>query len=101
MCFALVASSRRQETGGRKTDRSVSCVLSPAPRLSLQRLIVLQAAGWQVGFAAVGQRGFGSGELVGIVVFPLDGNGALKADSVQLDENLFEAVGIARGARGH
>src|SRR5689334_6200563 len=41
-------------------------------RLTLEHLVVLHAAGGQVGFAAVGQRRLRAGELVGVVVLPFD-----------------------------
>ena len=42
------------------------------------------AAGGQVAAADVGQRGFGAGVLLGVVVFPLDADGTVVADAVQL-----------------
>src|SRR5438046_2016303 len=47
---------------------------------------------------AVGQGGLGAGVLFGVVVLPLDADCAVEADTVQLDEDLFEAIGVARGA---
>ncbi len=57
---------------------------------ALQRLVVLEAAGWQVGAAAVGERGLRSGVLVGVVVLPLDAHRALVPNAVQFDENILQ-----------
>src|SRR5204863_8196293 len=68
---------------------------------SLQHLVVAHAARRIVGSAAVGQRCLRAGVLLLIVVLPLDGHGAIEADAVQLDEDLLQAVGVARRASCH
>ena len=49
--------------------------------------------------ADVGQGRLGPGVLLGVVVFPLDADGAVEADAVQLDEDLLDAVGVAGACR--
>ena len=58
------------------------------------------AARRQVGLPAVGQGRPRAGVLLGVVVLPLDAHRAVEADAVQLDEDLFQAVGVAGGAGG-
>src|SRR6266481_297182 len=53
------------------------------------------AAGRQVGAADVGQGGLCPRMLLGVVVFPLDAHGAVVTDSIQLDHDLFDTVGVA------
>ena len=64
-----------------------------------KRLVMLHAAGRQVAAADVAEGGPGAGVLLGVVVFPFDAHGAVEADAVQLDEDLFQAVGVAGRAR--
>ncbi len=62
---------------------------------AFEHLVVFHTARGQIGFPAVCQRCLGSGMLLGIVVFPFDADRSVKADAVEFDENLFQAVGIA------
>src|SRR4051812_31635110 len=57
-------------------------------------------AAWrQVALAAKGEGRFGAGVLFGVVVFPFDADGPVEADAVELDEDLFDVIGIACRAR--
>src|SRR5262245_41733921 len=85
-----------RDTDGSKTRPAISFNLSHA--LRFQHFIVSHAARRQVALAAEGEGGFGAGVLLGVVVFPFDADGAVVADAIQLDEDLLDAIGVARGA---
>src|SRR5580692_9713311 len=53
------------------------------------------AARRQVGAADIGQGRAGAGVLLGVVVFPFDADGPVKAHAVQLDHDFLDAVGVA------
>src|SRR5438445_10073627 len=52
----------------------------------------------QIGLVDVAQRRLGAGVLLGVVVYPLNADGAVEADAVELDHDLLDAVGVARRA---
>src|SRR5260370_23145464 len=57
--------------------------------------------GWrQIGAADIGQGRTGAGVLLGVVIFPFNANGPVKAHAVQLDHDFLDAVGVAGRAGG-
>src|SRR5262245_3143213 len=58
----------------------------------LEHLVVAHAARGIIGAASVGQGGLRASMLLRVVVLPLDRHGPVKADAVQFDKDLFQAV---------
>src|SRR5262245_50389251 len=52
------------------------------------------AARRQVGAVDIGESGLGASVLLGVVIFPLDADGAVISDAIQLDQDFFNAVGV-------
>ena len=63
--------------------------------LTLQHIVVTHARRGQIRRAGTGQSRLRSRMLLRIVVFPLDTHRAIEPYTVQLDENILEAVGVA------
>src|SRR5258707_4942641 len=71
------------------------------PLSSLEHLVMAHAAGRQVARVDECERCPGAGVLLGVIVFPLDADCAVKADAIQLDHDLLDAVSVAVAAGGH
>src|SRR4051794_15207048 len=55
----------------------------------------------QVSAANIGQGGFGTSMLFGVVIFPFDADRPIISSTVQFDKDLFDTVGIAVRAGRH